>query len=516
MLPNLFVLSALVGTCAAGTAAHAQYPVSVSPVTGPAGSHPFDSVYFNHVPLNLAALGYSETEYFLSGVANAYGYVDPANPADDRVTAVQADPVPYVNRILVRAPVAPARFSGNVILELGDDIADSEDQVEWAHANRQFLLNGDAYVTITSLPAGAATLQTFNPVRYAALQWPTVAATQSACNDGPEQGIIFDQITSLGTLLKSNKADGPLPGLHVQRVFITGYSGAAINLLTYDRVFGLNSPLFDGYFFDGGGPRGQINGCDPEADTLSRVQPPASTVSPVFQSQTASDVAFFTFVSGAPLKGQDSNAPNDRYRYYEVAGAAHVDGDTIRNTPRAADLYNPPTAPNLQALTESQFVAFCGQTPPTVITAFPNRFVDDALWANLERWAIEGPGYSPPVEESPLVINNATYSGAQPQQGGVRSPAVDVPIDRYANGIGQPSLNPASAQSACFLTGFQAPNGAALDPAGVVADASKLAFKGFLTPYDLLDIYLHPKLAYTFPDGSITTPDTPPPPSTVF
>ena len=330
-----------------------------------------------------------------------------------------------MNRILVRAPSDPARFSGNVILELGDDVANSEDEVEWAHAKRQFLLSGDVYVTMTSLPAGVATLQTFDPVRYAALKWPTVAATQGACNDGPEPGITFDEITSLGTLLKQNKADGPLPGLHVKRVFVTGYSGAAITLLTYDRVFGLNSPLFDGYFFDAGGPRGQINGCEPAAAAAARTQPPASTVSPVFQSQAASDIEFFTFIGLAPLKGQDSDAPNNRYRYYEIAGAAHVDGDIVRSSPERSDLVNTPTAPNPQAFTESEFLSYCGQTSSTLITAFPNRFVDDALWANLEHWAVDGLRYSPPKEDSPLVINPSTYSGA-PQPGGRSRAACDL------------------------------------------------------------------------------------------
>ena len=264
--------------------AGAAYPASVSPVTGPAGSHAFDSVAFNHVPLDLSAVGFYEQEYFLSGLANAYQYINPANSADDRVVPVQAQPVPYVNRILVRAPRDPARFSGNVILELGDDIAGSEDEVEWVHAHRQFLVNGDAYVTLTSLPEGVATLQTFNPVRYAALSWPTVAATQSACNDGPEPGINYDQITSLRSLLKQNKSDGPLPGLQVKRVFITGCSGGALTLLAYDRVFGLNSRLFDGYFFDAGATRRGINGCESLAAAAVRTEPPASTVSPVFQT----------------------------------------------------------------------------------------------------------------------------------------------------------------------------------------------------------------------------------------
>ena len=488
----------------------ATYPASVAPVVAPSGSHAFDSVAFDNVPEDLGPIGYDEKEYFLSGQANAYRYVDPANPADDRVTAVQARPVSYVNRILVRAPRDPARFSGNVILELGDDIAGSEDEVAWAHARRQFLLSGDAYVTMTSLPVGVATLKTFDPVRYAALNWPIVAATQSACASGPEPGLTFDMITSLGSLIKQNKAGGPLPGLPVKRVFITGYSGAAITLLTYDRAFGLHSTLFDGYFFDAGGPRGSINGCESAMQAAMRTAPPASTVSPVFQSQTASEIEFFTFVGQAPLKAQDSDTANDRYRYYEIAGAAHVDGDTARGSPERSELVSTPSAPNPQTFTESEFVRFCGLPASTLISAFPNRYVDDALWANLEHWAAAGTRYSPPEEDSPLVINPATYGGA-PQPGGVRSPAVDVPIDFYANGEGQPSLNPASPQSSCFLTGFQSSNGQALRPASVVSDAVRLASEGFLTDYDLLDIVLNPRIAYTFPDETTTIPVSPPP-----
>ena len=498
-------------SCAVGTTAHAQYPARVVPVVAAPNSHAFDSAYFSHVPQNLASVGYSEKEYFVSGLANAYRYADPANPADDRVVPVQAQPVRYVNRILVRAPSDPARFSGNVIFELGDDVADSEVQVEWAHANRQFLVNGDAYVTMTSVPVGFTTLKTFDPVRYAPLVWPTVAATQDACGSGPERGIVFDEITAVGTLLKQNRQDGPLPGLRVKRVFVTGFSGASITLLAYDRVFGLNSPLFDGYFLDAGGPRAQINGCESLAQSATRTAPPASTVSPVFQSQTASDIEFFTFVGGAPPHAGDSDAPADRYRYYEIAGASHIDGDTIRNGPERSDVLDVPTDPH--SFTESQLLSFCGQTPPTLITAFPNRFVDDALWANLERWAAEGTRYAPPREDSPLVINPATYSGAEPQPGGVRSPAVDVPLDLYAAGVLQPTLDPNSPQSTCFLTGYQTPNGKTIDPRGLVSDAARLASRGFLTVYDLLDIAIVPSRAYTFPDGTITYPDTPPPPA---
>ena len=179
----------------------------------------------------------------------------------------------------------------------------------------------------------------------------------------------------------------------------------------------------------------------------------------------------------------------------------------IRNSPEASDLVNTPTNPNPQAFSEAQFLAFCGLNSPTIITAFPNRYVDDALWANLERWAVQGTRYSPPTLPSPLLVDTATYSGVQPQPGGVRSPAVDVPVALYANGVGQPSVDPASPASACFLTGFQMPNGKALKPVGLVTDAAKLVAHGFLTYYDLLDIAANPSLATTFPDGTTTIPD---------
>ena len=117
---------------AAGVRMPAVYPVSITPVVGPAGSHAFDAVAFHHVPLDLAAVGFHEKEFFFSGLANAYQYQNPTDPTDDRVVPVQAQPVAYVKRFLVRAPDDPARFSGNVILELGD-----------------------AYVTVTSLPGAS-------------------------------------------------------------------------------------------------------------------------------------------------------------------------------------------------------------------------------------------------------------------------------------------------------------------------------------------------------------------------
>ncbi len=499
---GFFLFAAAVSSL--GSAAHAQYIPSVSPVPSLPGSHAFDSAFFARVPQNLTSVGYDEKEYFLSGQANAYQYNNPTNPADDSVSPVQASPVSYVNRILVRAPTNPARFSGNVILELADDTNGEETSIEWAHANRQFILNGDAYILLSSTPASVAALQTFNATRYGALNWPVVPATETACNAGPEEGIIYDEITGLGTLLKSNGSGGPLPGYDIKRVFITGYSGAAVTLLAYNRVFGLNSPLFNGYFVDAGGPRNQINGCESLAAAAIRTQPPASTVSPVYQRQTESEIVFFSMITGRPPKGTDSNTPTNRYRYYEVAGASHVDGDTVRGSPELSDVA---TLPPPASLTEDQALTLCGQSAPVIASAFPNRYIEDAFWANLERWAAAGTSYSPPTEASPLLVDMATFTGAEPPQGGVRSPAVDVPIDTYIEGALISATASAADQSFCALTGGQEPNGQALDPAAEIADAAKLVAQGFIMPYDLTEIVTNPTHGYTFPDGSVTIPN---------
>ena len=57
----------------------------------------------------MAAVGYVEEEYFLSGEANTYDWTGTGHGVK-----VIAGPGKYVTRILVRRPRDPARFGGNV------------------------------------------------------------------------------------------------------------------------------------------------------------------------------------------------------------------------------------------------------------------------------------------------------------------------------------------------------------------------------------------------------------------
>ncbi len=494
-------------------AAHAQFVARTTLISPGDGSHAFNSAAFARVPVNLATAGYAEKEYFLSGLAKAYAYNNPSSATDDSVSPVQAGPVPYVNRILVRAPSDPAKFSGNVIVEIANDALISDNETAWPYANSQFIANGDAYILLTSQPAGLQTLKAYAPNRYRALNWPTVAATKNACNAGPEAGLIYDQVTELGTLLKSNGATGPLTGYNVKHLFLTGYSAGASILLSYNRVFGLNSPLYDAYFVAAGGFRNALNGCEAGSVSTTKAQPPASTVSAVFQTQTESelDLAYLSNQTIIP-SAADSNTTGNRYRYYEIAGASHVNGDLLAHSPQRSDFPAIPNVNFLTNVTESQAQAECSEPSGSQISSFPNRYVYDAMWANLEHWVTAGTAYAPPVEASRINIPDVIIF--KQQVGGVRSPAVDDAVETYTPGTAIAASQPTALRTFCGLLGYQQGNGTAVNAAGVASDAKTLASQGFMTAADAAALTPpagNASLEYEFPNGSISVPDNPTP-----
>src|SRR6266516_6825712 len=109
---RLAVVAATVVAAASGVTAHAltepdayngvPVPSVVGPIPTTASSHPFDAS-----TVDLAAHGYVEQEFFTRGTANLYDY-----DADGNVV-VTTSGAPYENRIIVRRPANPKRFSGS-------------------------------------------------------------------------------------------------------------------------------------------------------------------------------------------------------------------------------------------------------------------------------------------------------------------------------------------------------------------------------------------------------------------
>ena len=71
------------------TGAYAQGARAIPSVTGPIPgntptNHPFDGASYLTNPINLAASGYREDEYFTHGIANVYQLEDVNDPTDTK------------------------------------------------------------------------------------------------------------------------------------------------------------------------------------------------------------------------------------------------------------------------------------------------------------------------------------------------------------------------------------------------------------------------------------------------
>jgi Alpha/beta hydrolase domain len=293
----------------AGPAADAELPTSVAPP--PAGNGvPSSSASVAGAPgaVDLAALGYVEEEFIVSGAANVYRY-----DADGAVD-VDREGVSYATRILIRRPQSPRRFTGNVHVETSHPQYGFN--VVWSQTFDYLLANGDAYVSITTRRTNNGSsaiegLKAFDPVRYAPL-------------DFTEDGLNWDIIGQVGRLLKTETPDNPLRDFDVERLYASGWSGGGALLLLYisdgfhDRTrMPDGAPIFDGYLVGEPSPYPRINSTAPElseSDDRQQVQP-----------RDVPAISLHTHPQEEYRRRPDGNRPNDRYRVYEVAGAAHGD-----------------------------------------------------------------------------------------------------------------------------------------------------------------------------------------------
>src|SRR5687767_257220 len=122
----------------AGSTKGPELPTSVTPP--PEGNGVPQSSAVGTV--DLAAAGYVEEEFLVSGTANVYRY------GADGTVEVDRDGVAYTTRILIRRPEDPQRFSGNVHVETAHPQYGVT--VVWVQTHEYLLANGDAYVSITT------------------------------------------------------------------------------------------------------------------------------------------------------------------------------------------------------------------------------------------------------------------------------------------------------------------------------------------------------------------------------
>ena len=376
---------------------------------------------------DVSAHDYVAEEYLLSGKANTYEPVCMADAwtvesrditkdfaARDFTRKILRADVPYETRLIVYKPRNPVRFSGNAIVETLHPNGGGTGLV-WNAIHRYFLARGDAYVCVQH-PVTIAGLRAAAPARYGSLH--VIDPTQ-----------LWGMLKDTGLLLKRAARQSPLEGYPVEHLLMTGYSYTGVATASFANYHHSEAVLPDG--------RSVFDAYLPFAD--SQYVRPLNV--PVIRVNTQSD-----FDSYGGLRNRRPD--DERYRHYEVAGAAHA------ASPTPPDASKPP---NLEALstpkgqpTTSPAKCMEGFPKGSRLNDFPLYLVQEAVFERLFEWLS---GVQPPAS---LLIEVSEGGALRTDRwgnalGGVRYPQLSVPVARY--GVGSEGI--------CLLYGYTAP----FDPA---------------------------------------------------
>src|SRR5262249_11200313 len=277
-------------------------------------------------------------EYFFSGTGTLYEYTPTGIQLVSSCPAVASlgCTIPYTTRMLVLRPIKPKKFSGTVVIEPLNPSFSFDIASIWDRSRDYFVRHGDVFVGWTSKSVTVNALKGFNATRYALLDWPYLPFAPGS-NNAVYDGITFDIAAQIGALFKDNGPGSPTHDLDVRRVFEAGFSQDGGFTFTQAESFHAlermpdGGPIYDGYV--AGGTRGPSNancgvtpaGALPAGDARTQMQPRDARVMP-----TTPETEIPTGVlvpNGLAYRRPDSNAPNARYRLWEVPGSSHVSND---------------------------------------------------------------------------------------------------------------------------------------------------------------------------------------------
>ena len=150
-----------------GSSASAAPAATVSgPVTGGNGAPVAVTTQFD-----LASVGYEQSEFFLSGTANAYRPTA-ALGGDGRWSVTPSSQAPFTTRMIVNRPSDPTKFNGTVVVEWLNVSIGSDVGVDWGFGHNELIRRGYAWVGVSAQTVGLNAAKAADPVRYAPLSHP--------------------------------------------------------------------------------------------------------------------------------------------------------------------------------------------------------------------------------------------------------------------------------------------------------------------------------------------------------
>ena len=326
---------------------------------------------------DLAGAGYVETEYVVRGTASS----------------AAGDTADFATRVVVRRPADAGRFSGTLLAEWLNVSSGQDAAPDWTYLEPEILRSGHAWAGVSAQFAGveggggsvdtglgSPGLKGNDPERYGALHHP---------GDAYMYDIFRATVAGLD--------------LEPERRLAIGESQAAVALTTYVNEIHPRSPLFDGFLVHSRGgaaaPLGEP-GAGIVMDRVLRGEPVPIREDldvPVLVVVTEGDL--FDRIGFLPARQPDT----DRFRLWEIAGAAHADRYVV-----------------------GEFEEFLGCEVP--VNHGQQTFVLRAALRHLDRWA-RGGEPPPPAPRLETTAEGFVVDDIGNVRGGVRTPAVDAPVE---------------------------------------------------------------------------------------
>ncbi len=472
-------------------------PTIQGPITPSSGISFLGSTLFSP-----SAVGYEQSEFFLSGTAHSYTSATPL-ATSGRWNVTSATTAPYKTRVVVYRPIDPRHFNGTVVVEWLNVTAGIDAPAAWLNSHLQMIRAGMAYVGVDAqaggidgesgsiaTAAGAGPIKQADPARYGSLHHPGDSYSYS----------IFQQT---GQALHTA---GPrlLGGLRPKRVLALGESQSAFRMVTYIDALQPRSPgIYSAYFvYSRGGNSSYLSQAP-----LKTVKTPTPTY-----IRTDLHVPVFLFETETDLLGlgyRVARQPATPYiREWETAGTAHDDtygvlysrsdtGNGVADTEAFQSMSDPPADP-------IQGIVDCAAP----VNAGSHTYELRAALEQVNHWMTTGtaPPQSPRLEVNPANRHELLTDSNGNARGGIRTPQVQAPVATLS-GIGQPGSDTSgtvpgntitiSSSTLCDILGTTVPFSAAHLSALYPSHAAFVAKWDAATAAEVKEGYLLPADAET-------------------
>ncbi len=216
--------------------------------------------------------------------------------------------------MVVRVPADARRFNGIVVVEWLNVTALAEGAADFMQMQELLLRDGYAWVGVGAQAAGVNSprsgLKDWDKTRYGSLVHPGDAYS-------------YDIFSQAARAVRESKTPDVLGGVTVRKVIATGRSQSAFRLVTYINAVHPVTHLFDGYLVHSRGANASGFKAEGLARDTDNPVPPGAHIRtdidvPVLDLQTEGDMV--------ALRAHLTHQPSfDRYRRWEIAGAAHAE-----------------------------------------------------------------------------------------------------------------------------------------------------------------------------------------------